>query len=296
MLITYWLSTLNSHYTLINSDLTPDSLTINFPFREFNHAILIVPLSKDTLWLDNTDNLSPCGYINSYIQNREAFVIDGLNSKIIRCPAKTAIENLNVKKYDFQVEDNNRTLLSANYSYKGRNYEFYNYLKSGASEYEQDQYIHKRFAYFNCDSLSWNLTHKYIDSAQIDLSARIIFTDFFKHIDKSILLPYLQVSIPDFQTPVKRTLPVFLPFPLYERDTIVYHIPRNSVIKCQPEIKTIITEYGKYYCEIKITTDCITLIKDLLIKPAYIPLSGYRNFYQFITSIQEFEKKVIVLN
>ena len=287
---------INSYYTLINSGLTPESLTINFPFPEFNHAILIVPLSNDTLWLDNTDNLSPFGYINSSIQNREALMIDGLKSKIIRCPAKTSSENLNLKMYDFKIEDNNRTLLIANYTYKGINYEFFNYLKSNASEYDKDQYIHKRFAYFNCDSLSWNLSNKYIDSAQIDLSAGIILSDFFKHIDNSIIIPYLQISMPDFQTPTKRKSPVFFPYPICERDIIVYHITKNRTINGLPEIKSIISDFGKYNCEIKITDDSITIIKDLLLKPMYIPLSSYKDFYQFISSVQEFEKKVIVLN
>lgn len=78
-----------SYLTVIEGNLCPGNIFRNFPSQQFNHVILTVPLSKDTLYLENTSNIHPFGCTGTFIQNREALLINDKNSRLIHIPAMT---------------------------------------------------------------------------------------------------------------------------------------------------------------------------------------------------------------
>lgn len=76
---------INSYYILVQAgeshiyNHNPD-----FPFNNFNHLILGVPLQQDTIFLECTAQNNATGYLGSFTGNRKAFWIDGNNSKLVK--------------------------------------------------------------------------------------------------------------------------------------------------------------------------------------------------------------------
>ncbi|MCH2045793.1 MAG: DUF3857 domain-containing protein [Saprospiraceae bacterium] len=68
-----------AHYSLVYAGNIPNKIDKDFPSNQFNHVILLVPLSYDnqldTVWLECTSQTQTFAYLGSFTANREAFVI-----------------------------------------------------------------------------------------------------------------------------------------------------------------------------------------------------------------------------
>lgn len=77
---------IESYYCNVYASDQPLPLNRNFPSPQFNHAILAIPLERDTIWLDNTSGTCPFGYLGTFTQNREALLIKENGGLIVKTP------------------------------------------------------------------------------------------------------------------------------------------------------------------------------------------------------------------
>lgn len=84
------------------ADQTP--MIEEFPSFQSNHIITCVPMGKDSIWLECTDQTVPVGYMSSFTDNRKAILIDDDGAHIIRTPAYTADDNLQRRTIHAKVD------------------------------------------------------------------------------------------------------------------------------------------------------------------------------------------------
>lgn len=84
---------IKSYYTRISAGEYPDVFYADFPSNQFNHAMLCLPFSNDTLWLECTDQHSPFGFIGSFTDDRDALVITETGGKLMHTRIYTAADN-----------------------------------------------------------------------------------------------------------------------------------------------------------------------------------------------------------
>ncbi len=85
-----------SNYTVISTNYDDRDFFADFPsFHQGNHIILMVPLQKDTLWLECTYPEYPLGFIHNDISGHEALVVSEDGGKIVRLPDYS--DSLNVE-------------------------------------------------------------------------------------------------------------------------------------------------------------------------------------------------------
>jgi hypothetical protein len=97
---------ITSYYTIVYRGNDPYEVQKDFPGPQyFNHVILTVPMDKDTLWLENTNNIGPFETISTDIQGREALLVDEHNSKIIRIPALNKKNVAKCWKFDITINE-----------------------------------------------------------------------------------------------------------------------------------------------------------------------------------------------
>jgi hypothetical protein len=66
---------IKSYYALIKAGKQDYFLMEDFPSNQFNHAILCVPLQKDTVWLECTSQVQAFGYMGDFTGNRKALIV-----------------------------------------------------------------------------------------------------------------------------------------------------------------------------------------------------------------------------
>ncbi|MDO3627025.1 DUF3857 domain-containing transglutaminase family protein [Mucilaginibacter sp. BT774] len=82
-----------SYYALIRAGANEESADLDFPFNNFTHAILCVPLKKDTVWLECTSRTQLFGELGSFTENRNALLITEDGGKLVNTPRSTPQEN-----------------------------------------------------------------------------------------------------------------------------------------------------------------------------------------------------------
>ena len=98
---------IESLYTIVRSGDKIIEIDPNLPSQQFDHVILMVPLDGDTIWLENTSNSLPFGYIGTFTQGRQAFAIDAERSHLVSTPHLTQDEVRSVRNYTFRALENN---------------------------------------------------------------------------------------------------------------------------------------------------------------------------------------------
>lgn len=96
---------IKSNYTLINAgEGSENALIEDFPSRQFNHAILCVPLANDTVWLECTSANDPAGYMGGFTGNRKALMITENGGVIVSTPRYGMRENVLLRSITAKVD------------------------------------------------------------------------------------------------------------------------------------------------------------------------------------------------
>lgn len=78
---------IQSYYCIIRFDEYKKNLLKDFPnFQEMNHAILMVPLQNEKMWLECTNPRLPFGYIHKGIAGHEVLVCSAVGGNMERTP------------------------------------------------------------------------------------------------------------------------------------------------------------------------------------------------------------------
>ena len=110
---------IKSYLTLVAAGKNPDPFFSDFPCNQFNHAILCVPISPDTIWLECTNQLMPFGFIGSFTDDRNALVINENGGKLIRTRVYTAAENRMERNILLELDASGNALLTTNARHSG---------------------------------------------------------------------------------------------------------------------------------------------------------------------------------
>lgn len=95
---------IKSYYTLIKAGDFDHYLMEDFPCNQFNHAILCVPLQKDTMWLECTSQTVAPGYMGEFTGNRKALLIDEQGGTLVATPRYRINENVLVRKLSANLD------------------------------------------------------------------------------------------------------------------------------------------------------------------------------------------------
>jgi transglutaminase-like putative cysteine protease len=286
---------IKSHYTLIYADEQPKKLISNIPGAQFNHVILTVPLGKDTVWLENTSNTNPFGYIGTFTQNRQALLIDENNSRAVKIPGLRKSEVLVTRNVNFTFNDKGYADAKASISYGGMDYESFNYVKSDMNKTEQDEIIRKHLPFSNFDVIKWDLHRKHRDTARIELTSSLNLYKVIKPLGNESYFTLLPTEIPDFTPPSDRILPVSLPYPIYQIDSLIYNIPSGYELKSAPADISLSGSFGTYELQFKPSGTSLYITKKFVLFSGNYSIEQYKNFYDFLGSIKKEEKKIILL-
>jgi len=285
---------IESFYTLIYASRQPRKPAKCFA-SEFNHALLAVPLGNDTIWLENTSNINPFGYVGTSIQNRDALIVSNENSRLVRVPElkKEDVLVLNRLSYDLNVNGDAR--LAVNSSFKGRNFEKFNQLHTDYVNDDKERIIRDYMPFGNYEVVTWELKKQNRDTARIDLNVVLNVSKVLKSLGNEFYFEVRKCDIPSFEPPAVRSLPVAIPYPIYSIDTLEYDLPAGYGIKTPPDTVEIDTRFGNYRRVLLDAGKKIIVLRKFEVYTGNYITVEYPDFYNFIRSVREADVKKIVI-
>lgn len=273
------------------ADENPRQIDENFPSQQFNHVVLMVPLEKDTVWLENTSNTYPVGYVSSFIQNRKGLLVNDEKSYLIDIPELGVEEVKENRSIIYNIDEQLNCIANINATYKGPKFEFYNAVTSQYTQHQQKQILQKYLPFKNYDLTSWGFQKPDRNTPEITLDLALILKNFIAVYGNDYILKPQPLSLADFQSPEQRKLPVEINFPTYKVDSITFKFPGNMVVKKHSEPVQNISRFGSYSIEIENYGHEVKIIRKFILNRGSYSLSEYPAFYDFIQKVKYAESK-----
>ncbi len=284
---------IESYYSKIYAGSKNYKVDKSFPSQQYNHIILFIPSEKDTLWLDCTSDAA-FGYLGTFTQGRNAFIIEKDNSHFVSTPALSFQDVL--EKRNICINTNSDLVQIAEFEneYRGDSYEMLLQLKTSYNDADKVRLFKKYFVEEDFQAEGFTIDEMNRDSLTIRLNYIAKSDNIYKKYGNDLLIKNIAFDIPEFEKPEARKLPVQLDFPIYKVDKVSYAIPASYSQYVLPENKLVKTKYGNYEITFDKEEDTIIVSKELKISSGYYDVSEYESFYNFINEIKEYEEKTYV--
>ncbi|HLO89722.1 MAG TPA: DUF3857 domain-containing protein [Lentimicrobium sp.] len=286
---------IRSYYTLVNSGDQPEAIFKEITTNQFDHVILAVPLENDTLWLENTSNINPFAYLGTFTQNRDALMTNASGSRFVKTPSLKEDMVTGSKNITYTLNLDGTAKVSLKNTYRGDDFETLNAVSNNFDEETKDEIVRNAMNFENYEVTSWEIGKRHRDSAKIVLHATLDLHKFVNSLGTDYFFSLNPVGLPGFTNTANRTLPVELPYPIVQKDTIKYNLPEGYTLKNKYEPVNISTSYGTFDLKILSENNTVTAIKSLRIFPGTYSLEQYPEFYAFIESVRKTEKAKIVI-
>ncbi len=198
---------------------------------QFNHVILMVPLDKDTIWLDCTSKINPAGYLGSFTQNRYALIIDENKSKLIKTPALIPSNCYTLCNNNIHIDTNGNALLKSSTVCKGYGFDMNTLYATALNKDKQKEYLEEIIPYQDFEVKQLYIKNGGHDSAAVELDYQIILKSNISQSGKYLFLQLSNPRLPEFESPSKRHFPVRLAWPINYMDSTEITIPDKYTVK-----------------------------------------------------------------
>jgi hypothetical protein len=286
---------INSKYVLLNRDLHPNKIIDDLPFPQFNHVILAVPLNRDTIWIENTENSEAFNYVGSSIQNRKGLLIDENDSKLISIPAFKKKDVELVRNIDVLLNNQGSGEVNVVFSFKGYYYEIFNEFNAGYNKDKQDNLVKDYMPFNNYEVLDWKLSKGDRDTAKIKLAAKLNLIKMMKRVGDEYYFNTFPVMTGVYGPPNARKLPIVFTYPVFNTDNVTFTIPEGLEVKAIPKDQVISSQFGKYEVHFSFAANVVHVSKKFELYTNEYSIEQYKFFYDFYKSLKELEKNPIIL-
>ncbi|MCE1198955.1 MAG: DUF3857 domain-containing transglutaminase family protein [Marinilabiliales bacterium] len=282
-----------SHFVLVNRDPIPAIFRKEIPSLQFNHVLLAVPLERDTIWIENTENAEPFNYVGVSTQNRTGLWIDPSDSKLVQLPSLAESTVRVERNMDVTCQRDQSAKVRLTFRFRGQEYEAFNWMHVNANQSDKEEYVKNYMPFANYEVADWKLEKSSRDSASIDLSADLKLSGFLRKMGSEFYFSTFPILPLFFSDPSQRKNALYFPYPIVRQDSVTYHLQESWHMRLYPANQTLSTKFGKYQVSAKIQGETLWLSRKLWIYPGYWPLSAYKEFYEFTKSVKTTEQIIV---
>jgi hypothetical protein len=289
---------IKGYYTVIYGGSNPPTVAEDFPKSYFNHVIVTVPLQKDTVWLECTNQQNPFGYLGNFTGNRKAMMVTDNGAKIIKTPTYKGESNWQIRSAEVVLDNNGNAQAQIQTNYTGLQIEndgLDNYVTSSLEE--QKKWVQNSTSIPTFDIQKFKLTMLDEDKPEIGVSLNLILNRFASVSGKRL-----------FFTPNLMNRSTYIPEKLKERkteivirtgfidvDTIRYKLPDNVYPEFLPDVQKHSSRFGEYESTFQMDKDGLLYIRKLKMKEGEYPASAYQELTDFYKQLNKADNIKVVL-
>lgn len=224
------------------ADLLEDFPNLN----QLNHAIVAVPMEKDTLWLECTNARIPLGYVHEEIAGHQAVLITPEGGKVVRLPRYADADNVQESLVKMSVDAFGKVRLSCRIHKTNRQYEtLLPILLMDAEKRQKTLLPWLNFAAAQVDKLS-------LEEEKDKACADIIFeasSDKYANVSgKRIFIPVnsLKAGYDNISNDENRKNPFFVDWGYRDEEDIMLSLPDGYQVEAMPLNKEINNQFASF--------------------------------------------------
>lgn len=285
-----------SYYTLIYSGNKTRELDTSFVSTFANHAILMVPLQQDTVWLECTSKFSPCGFLGSFTDDRMVLTINESGGELVRTPVYKMKDNTQSKTGNIIIYPDGTA--KATITEECRGVQFSNI--SGLTHIgPEDQ---KKRLYEDIDLPDFKINNHEISKELTLIPSAVLKLDLDirNYASKSgdrLFVP-LNLITRSTNVPKKiknRKTDIYYKREYCDTDTIQFTLPEGYEMESIPEKKVIESDFGTYMSEAIQDGNKVIYIRRVTYKKFEFPAERYDDLRNYKKSVVRADKAKMVL-
>jgi transglutaminase-like putative cysteine protease len=287
---------INSHYTLVYAGKRKQPVYTDFSCAYFNHAILCVPVEKDTMWLECTSQTEPTGYSGEFTTDRSVLLVTPTGGKIANTKKYSQKENLLNRKAEVQIAENGDATVKVKTIYSCFQQDDLAPLIQKSKE-DQKKALNEAINLGQFTLHDFSLSYKKDRLPVITENLELSITHFGAKNGKRIfitpnLMNKYESNLPENED---RKSDIYLSnYEYLDVDTIRYHIPENYHLEGTFNDIQLKSVFGEYSVKVKIEQGLVTYIRTFSRKSGKYPKEKYKELVDFLKNVSKADKTKIV--
>lgn len=284
-------------YVEIYAGKSPPPFVENFSFSQANHVISCVPMGKDTIWLECTNQTVSPGYMGSFTGNRKAILIDETGGYIVNTPVYKANDNSQVRIVKAVADEQGNLAADIINTYSGLQQDLPHSLMYDASKEDREKYLNELFNLPTYKVIKSDYKeHKGIipsvdEYLQIELSKYATITGKRLFINPNIFGAAAERPSAD----TARKYDYMIDDSYRDIDSVEIKIPMGYKPESVPKDNALLTKFGKYISSVKVIDNKIIYYRMMEQQSGRIPANEYNDLVKFYEQINKADRSKLVL-
>jgi len=286
-----------SNYVIVNTDHR--TIFHDYPsLEQFNHAILMVPMDKDTVWMECTAPSLPLGYIHSRIAGHECLEITPKYGRIITIPMCQDSLRLTRSNVDIQVNADGSAAINLSRHYYDGTLEEYSHVTKSDEKEQKETLLSMVYApQADIDTVQWSEYKTAFARPHVDLTARLDSKRYASVTGQRLFVPVCPLHKSASALPVcsNRQSNVDISDGQALDDVISIHLPKDYVIESVPESVSYAYPFGSFQSEINQGENLIKIHFQYAEHHGTYPKDSYEQMREFKNEVLTAYRQKIVI-
>lgn len=257
----------------------------DFPSQQFNHVFLGIPMSNDTIWLENTSRINPFGYVETTDQHKSILIVKKDGSYVSKSPALSVNDVLEKSEYFYDLTSPNSVNMHCRY--QGKKFEELNWSLQTDTKEDQREYIENHLILYKDYTLvNWDLTHPHRDSTYIVFDASIYSDQLVKNYGGEYVYRLPGLDLPQLNLPNERQSSVQIDYPIHIVQSFVFKNLEEKQLNLGTN-RELKSTYGYLKIGIEQKGDLSIIKKEFKLNNGKYALAEYPEFYSFINQVKK---------
>ncbi len=286
---------IKSYYTLVKAG-EYRKMVNDFSLSQFNHAILCVPVNKDTIWLECTSQTKPAGYMGGFTGNRKALLLDETGGYLVNTPEYKLKDNMQIRKLKGKINEGGALVTRVSTTYTGMQQDE---LSSMIEYLTKDKIIEVLRRYLDLSNYEM-LNYSYqsqpakvpslVENLDLNIGGFASQTGKRLFIEPNVLnKAHLKLDGEDAQ----------FGYAFYNEykdiDSVEIAVPDGYIAESLPGDTSLVTKFGTYKIQIKFANNTIKYTRTREQYSGFFPQSDSKELEQFLNAIYYYDHRKVVL-
>jgi hypothetical protein len=290
---------IKSHMALIHAGGGVDAKYIieDLPSTQFNHAVLLVPLANDTLWLECTSQETPAGYAGGFTGNRKALAITDEGGKLVATPTYSALDNMQSRTLKGTIDEEGNLVFSVNTKYAGLQQDELSGMINALSKEKVKKILNEEMNFSTYEIADFAYASKREAVPEIDESLKIAVSNYATVSGKRLfVLPNIMSRSGQRSTTDEgRTADYVFDYAYCDVDSADIYIPLGYTLEAvQPEV-SLKTKFGTYTSKVKMEGDKIIYTRRMERWSGRYPAAEGKAIEDFYSTVYKADRTRVVL-
>jgi hypothetical protein len=285
-----------SRYAVIRAGANEEEIVSDFPSSQFNHAILCVPLEKDSMWLECTSQDQVPGYMGSFTGNRHAVIITPEGGKLVRTPSYGLKENQQITKIKAVVDDAGNMSVEQVADYSGIMQDDYHDMINNLSKEKLKEYLNENIELSTFDIVDFKYSQDRKKVPVVHEFLKLSVSNYAQISGKRIFInPNLSNRGGAKLPPAERKYPLLLRNAYVQVDSVEITVPAGYKPEAVPSAQTLESKFGKYSATYKVDGNKIIYYRNFERYNGLYESNLYAELVKFYDQVYKADRSRVVL-